>query len=120
MRILYSSVGAITETDVRLAVAATNTIIVGFNVRPERKAAELANREKVDVRLHTIIYNVVDEIKRAMTGRAGTHLQGNATRRGRSPQHVPCAQGRRIAGSYITDGKDHPPLPKSGSCAITS
>ena len=67
VRILHSSVGAITETDVLLA-AASNAIIIGFNVRPERKAAELANREKVDIRLHTIIYNVVDEIKRAMIG----------------------------------------------------
>src|SRR5204863_4019583 len=67
VRILHSSVGAITETDVLLA-AASNAIIIGFNVRPERKAAELSNREKVDIRLHTIIYNVVDEIKRAMQG----------------------------------------------------
>jgi len=104
VRILHSSVGAITETDVLLA-AASNAIIVGFNVRPERKAAELANREKVDIRLHTIIYNVVDEIKRAMIGmlepvtketRLGTAEVRNVFR-------VPKVGA--IAGSYITDGK---------------
>jgi translation initiation factor IF-2 len=60
-------VGAINESDVLLA-SASNAIIIGFNVRPERNAAALAEKDKVDVRLHTIIYNLVDEIKRAMTG----------------------------------------------------
>ncbi len=67
IRVLHASVGAITETDVLLA-SASNAIIIGFNVRPERTAAQLAEREKVDIRLHTIIYELVDEIKRAMTG----------------------------------------------------
>ncbi|MCC6857893.1 MAG: translation initiation factor IF-2 [Bryobacterales bacterium] len=67
VRVLHSGVGAITESDVLLA-SASNAIIVGFNVRPERNAAALAEQEKVDVRLHTIIYNLTDEIKRAMTG----------------------------------------------------
>ena len=105
VRILYSGVGAITETDVRLAVAATNTIIIGFNVRPERKAAELANLEKVDVRLHTIIYNVVDEIKRAMTGMLEPIIK--ETRLGaaevRNTFRVPKVGA--IAGSYVTEGK---------------
>jgi len=60
-------IGAITETDVLLA-SASNAIIIGFNVRPERKAQELAEQEKVDIRLHSIIYELQDEIKRAMTG----------------------------------------------------
>ena len=59
--------GAINETDVLLA-SASNAIIIGFNVRPERNAAALAEQEKVDIRLHTIIYNLTDEIKRAMSG----------------------------------------------------
>jgi translation initiation factor IF-2 len=105
VRILYSGVGAITETDVRLAVAATNTIIIGFNVRPERKAAELASLEKVDVRLHTIIYNVVDEIKRAMTGMLEPVIK--ETRLGaaevRNTFRVP--KVGTIAGCYVTEGK---------------
>jgi translation initiation factor IF-2 len=67
IRVIHSGVGAINESDVLLA-SASNAIIIGFNVRPERNATALAEQEKVDVRLHTIIYNLTDEIKRAMTG----------------------------------------------------
>jgi len=67
IRVLHTGVGAITETDVLLATA-SNAIVVGFNVRPERNAQVLAEQEKVDIRLHTIIYELTDEIKRAMTG----------------------------------------------------
>jgi len=67
VRILHASVGAITETDVLLA-SASNAIIIGFNVRPERTAAQLAEQEKVDIRLHTIIYELVDEMRRAIAG----------------------------------------------------
>jgi translation initiation factor IF-2 len=67
IRVMHAGVGAINESDVLLA-SASNAIIIGFNVRPERKAEALAEQEKVDVRLHTIIYNLTDEIKRAMTG----------------------------------------------------
>jgi translation initiation factor IF-2 len=67
IQVLHSGVGAITETDVLLA-SASNAVIIGFNVRPERTAAALAEHEKVDIRLHTIIYELTDEIKRAMTG----------------------------------------------------
>jgi translation initiation factor IF-2 len=67
VRVIHSGVGAINESDVLLASTA-NAIIIGFNVRPERKAEALAEQEKVEIRLHTIIYNLTDEIKRAMTG----------------------------------------------------
>jgi len=67
VRVLRAAVGAINESDVLLA-STSNAIIIGFNVRPERNAAALAEQEKVDIRLHTIIYNVTDEIKRALTG----------------------------------------------------
>jgi translation initiation factor IF-2 len=67
VRVIHSGVGAINESDVLLA-SASNAIVIGFNVRPERKAEALAEQEKVDIRLHTIIYNLTDEIKRAMTG----------------------------------------------------
>ncbi len=67
IRVLRAGVGAINESDVDLAVA-SNAIVVGFNVRPERNAASAAEREKVDVRLHTIIYEIVDEMKKAMSG----------------------------------------------------
>ncbi len=67
IRVLRAGVGAINESDVDLAVA-SEAIIIGFNVRPERNAAAAAEREKVDLRLHTIIYEIVDEMKKAMTG----------------------------------------------------
>jgi translation initiation factor IF-2 len=67
LKVLRSGVGAITESDVLLA-SASNAIIIGFNVRPERKAQELAEQEEVDIRLHSIIYELQDEIKRAMSG----------------------------------------------------
>ena len=67
VRVLNAGVGAITETDVLLATA-SNAIIIGFNVKPERTAQQVADREKIDIRLHKIIYEVTDQIKRAMVG----------------------------------------------------
>ena len=67
IRIIRSGVGAINESDVLLA-SASNAIVIGFNVRPDRNAATVAEREEVDVRLHSVIYNVTDEIKKGMTG----------------------------------------------------
>jgi translation initiation factor IF-2 len=67
IRVIRSGVGAINESDVQLA-AASNAIIIGFSVRPERNASAAAEQEKVDIRLHTIIYEIVDEMKKAMMG----------------------------------------------------
>ncbi len=67
LKVIHASVGAVTETDVLLA-SASNAVIVAFNVRPERKATDLAQREGVDIRLHTIIYELLDELKKAVSG----------------------------------------------------
>ena len=67
INIIRSGVGAINESDVLLA-SASNAIVVGFNVRPDRNAADVAEREQVDIRLHSVIYNVTDEIKKGMAG----------------------------------------------------
>ncbi len=67
IRIIHAGVGAVTESDVLLA-SASGAIIIAFNVRPDRNAEEIAARERVDVRQHSVIYNVTDEIKKAMTG----------------------------------------------------
>ena len=67
IRIIRAGVGAINESDVLLA-SASNAIVIGFNVRPDRNAAEVAEREAVDVRFYSVIYNVTDEIKKGMTG----------------------------------------------------
>ncbi|MFQ5671264.1 MAG: translation initiation factor IF-2 [Acidobacteriota bacterium] len=67
VKVIHTATGAVNESDVLLA-SASNAIIVGFNVRPERSAQALAEKEDVDIRLHTVIYNVTDEIKKAMAG----------------------------------------------------
>ncbi len=67
VKVIHSGVGSITESDVLLATA-SNTIIIGFNVRPERKAAELAQQEGIEIRLHSIIYELQDEMRLAMLG----------------------------------------------------
>ena len=67
VRLIHTGVGAISESDLLLATAA-NAIIIGFSVRPERSAAVMADRDKVDIRLYTVIYELIDEIKRAMQG----------------------------------------------------
>ncbi len=67
VRVIHSGVGAIKESDILLAITAS-AIVVGFNVRPERSAAALAEREGIDIRLHTVIYELVDELKRALAG----------------------------------------------------
>ncbi len=67
LKVIQASVGAVTESDVILA-SASNAVIVAFNVRPERKASDLAQREGVDIRLHTIIYELIDEMKKAISG----------------------------------------------------
>jgi translation initiation factor IF-2 len=104
VRIIHAAVGAITEYDVLLA-ATSNAIIIGFNVRPEKKAAEIAAREKVDIRLHTVIYDVVDEIRQAMVGVlepiAKEAPLGSADVR--ETFRVPKAG--TIAGCYVTDGR---------------
>ncbi len=64
---IRAGVGAVTTDDVLLA-SASNAVIVGFNVRPEKKASDLAAKEEVDIRLHTVIYELSDEIRKAMTG----------------------------------------------------
>jgi translation initiation factor IF-2 len=67
IRIIHAGVGAINESDVLLA-SASNAIIIGFNVRPDRNAIDVAERERVEIRHHSVIYNVTDEIKKAMAG----------------------------------------------------
>ncbi len=104
VRIIHAAVGAITEYDVLLA-ATSDAIIVGFNVRPEKKAVEIAAHENVDIRLHTVIYNVVDEMKQAMVGvlEPVTKETYMGAAEVRDTFRVP--KIGTIAGSYVTDGR---------------
>ncbi len=103
LRLLRSGVGAITETDVLLA-SASNAIIIGFNVRPERKAQELAEQEEVDIRLHSIIYELQDEIKRAMTGLLEPTIKETYQGRAEVLETFRIPKVGTVAGCRVTDG----------------
>ena len=103
LKVLRSGVGAITESDVLLA-SASNAIIIGFNVRPERKAQELAEQEKVDIRLHSIIYELQDEIKRAMTGLLEPTFKETHQGRAQVLETFRIPKVGTIAGCRVTDG----------------
>ncbi|MFI5071351.1 MAG: translation initiation factor IF-2 [Terriglobales bacterium] len=103
LKVLRSGVGAITESDVLLA-SASNAIIIGFNVRPERKAQELAEQEKVDIRLHSIIYELQDEIKRAMTGLLDPTIKEVYQGRAQVKETFRIPKVGTIAGCTVTDG----------------
>ncbi|MGA2966923.1 MAG: translation initiation factor IF-2 [Terriglobales bacterium] len=103
LKLLRSGIGAITETDVLLA-SASNAIIIGFNVRPERKAQELAAQEKVDIRLHSIIYELQDEIKRAMTGLLEPTIKETYQGRADVLETFRIPKVGTIAGCRVSDG----------------
>lgn len=103
VRVIHSGVGAITESDVLLA-SASNAIIVGFNVRPDGKAADLAASEGVDIRLHTVIYNVAGEIRDAMTGLLQPTFKEKHIGAAEVRQTFNIPKAGTVAGSYVTDG----------------
>src|SRR5450432_638587 len=103
LKLIHGGVGAITETDVLLA-SASNAIIIGFNVRPERKAQELADQEKVDIRLHSIIYELQDEIKRAMSGLLEPTFKETYLGRAEVRNVFKVPKAGTIAGCFVQDG----------------
>jgi translation initiation factor IF-2 len=103
IRVLSTGVGAITESDVLLA-SASNAIIIGFNVRPEKSATATAEQEKVDIRLHSIIYELVDEVKKAMTGLLEPVFREVFQGRAEVRQVFRISKIGVVAGSYVTDG----------------
>ena len=102
--ILRAAVGGVSETDVLFA-SASDAIIVGFNVRPERGVAEAAEREGIDLRLHTIIYQLIDEVKQAMVGQLEPTLEENTLGMAEVRDTFRIPRVGTIAGCYITDGK---------------
>src|SRR5271166_2224615 len=101
--IVRTGVGAITESDVLLA-SASNAVIIGFNVRPERKAQELAEQEKVDIRLHSIIYELQDEMKRAMSGLLEPVIKETYQGRAEVRETFRIPKVGTIAGCQVVDG----------------
>jgi translation initiation factor IF-2 len=103
VKVLHSGVGSITESDVLLATA-SNAIIIGFNVRPERKAAELAQQENVEIRLHSIIYELQDEIRLAMLGLLEPTFKENYVGRAEVVNVFRIPKVGTIAGCRVQDG----------------
>ncbi len=103
VRVLHSGVGAITESDILLA-SASNAVVIGFNVRPERKAQELSDRENVEVRLHSIIYELQDEMTKAMYGLLEPVFKENFAGRAQVLNVFKITKVGQIAGCQVTDG----------------
>jgi translation initiation factor IF-2 len=101
--VLSKGVGAITERDVLLATA-SEAVIIGFSVRPEKTAANLAEKEGVDIRLHTIIYEVVDEMKKAMAGLLAPVLKEVFQGRAEVREVFRISKVGTVAGCYVLDG----------------
>lgn len=104
VRIIHTAVGAINASDVTLA-AASNGIIIGFNVRPDAGAKRAAEEENVDMRLHRIIYKVIEEIESAMKGLLDPEYEEQVIGQAEVRQTFKVSKVGTIAGSYVTDGK---------------
>ncbi len=104
VKVIHGAAGGITEGDVTFA-AASNAIIVGFNVRPDKQAIETAERQKVDVRTYRVIYECIEEIEAAMKGMLAPTFKEVILGRAEVRQTIRVPNVGVIAGSYITDGK---------------
>jgi translation initiation factor IF-2 len=104
IRIILSGVGAINESDVLLA-SASNAIIVGFNVRPDRNASDVAEREQVDIRLHSVIYDVTDEIKKGMEGLLEPTFKEVRLGSAEVREVFKVPKVGAVAGCMVTDGR---------------
>jgi translation initiation factor IF-2 len=104
IRIIHTGVGAINESDVLLA-AASSAIIIGFNVKPDRNAEGVADREEVDIREYSIIYNVTDEIKKAMAGLLEPTLKETRLGSARVQQIFKTPKAGTVAGCLVADGR---------------
>jgi translation initiation factor IF-2 len=104
IRIIRQGVGAVTEGDVLLA-AASNAVVIGFNVRPERRAADIAERDEVELRLYTIIYDVAEEMKKAMEGLLEPTLREVRLGAAEVRDTFKISKVGTIAGCLVQDGK---------------
>ena len=104
VKAIHGGVGAITETDVILA-SASNAIIIGFNVRHDTSVRDIAEREKVDIRLYRVIYSAIEDIEAAMKGLLAPKFRENVLGRCRVRQTFKVSGVGTVAGCYVTDGK---------------
>ncbi|WP_347996150.1 translation initiation factor IF-2 [uncultured Eubacterium sp.] len=103
VKVIHGGVGAINESDVILA-SASNAIIIGFNVKPDAQAEEIATREKVDLRLYSVIYNAIEDIERAMKGMLEPIYEEKVIGHAEIRQIFKASGVGNIAGSYVLDG----------------
>lgn len=113
VRTILTGVGAITTNDVTLAMA-SGAVIIGFNVRPERKASEMADKEGVDVRLHTVIYNLTDEITKAMAGLLEPEFREVTKGSAEVREIFKVPKAGVIAGCHVTEGS----IPRNASVRL--
>ncbi|MEK4494188.1 translation initiation factor IF-2 [Ureibacillus sp. FSL W8-0352] len=104
VKIIHTGVGAITESDISLA-AASNAIVIGFNVRPDVNAKRAAEQEGVEIRLHRVIYKAIEEIEAAMKGMLDPEYEEKIIGQAEVRQTIKISKVGTIAGSYVTDGK---------------
>ncbi|MFC2107755.1 translation initiation factor IF-2, partial [Bacteroidota bacterium] len=104
VNVIHGSVGAITETDVMLA-SASNAIIVGFQVRPSPNARKIAEKEQIDIRLYSIIYQAIEEIKAAIEGMLSPEIEEKITCNIEIRETFKITKVGTIAGCYVLDGK---------------
>jgi translation initiation factor IF-2 len=103
VNVIHSSVGGINESDVMLA-AASNAIIIGFNVRPEPNVSQTAEKEGVDIRLYTVIYEAIEDVKKALEGLLEPTLKEKTIGRAEVREIFPISRIGTVAGCYVLDG----------------
>lgn len=104
IKIIHTGVGAITESDIILA-SASNAVVIGFNVRPDANAKRTAEQENIDIRLHRIIYKVIEEIEAAMKGMLDPEFEEQVIGQAEVRETFKVSKVGTIAGSYVTEGK---------------
>jgi translation initiation factor IF-2 len=104
LKVIHASVGAITESDVMLA-SASNAIVIGFNVRPDAKAAQQAQANGVDVRTYHVIYEVINDVKAALAGMLAPEIRETVLGRAQVRQIFMISKLGPVAGSYVAEGK---------------
>ncbi len=103
VKVIHTSVGGINESDVMLATA-SSAIIIGFNVRPEIKASQIAEKEGVDIRLYNVIYEAIEDVKKALEGLLEPTLKEKTLGRAEVRQIFPISRIGTVAGCYVLDG----------------
>ena len=104
VQVTHSGVGAITETDINLAIS-TGAIVIGFNVKPIQKAQALAEQEKIEIRTYSIIYEMIDDVRKAMEGLLEPKIVEVRIGKAEVRKAIAVSKVGTIAGSYVTEGK---------------